>query len=113
LIAASGCTTKSKARSDSRTAYHAGRAAAYQQALEGQRTGIRVVGNVRNPEIEWTNEMSLMEALVAAEYTGTRDPREIVLIRKGETEPIRIDMKAFLNGEDVLLQPGDTIEIRQ
>ena len=109
LLATSGCTTKSKARADARAAYNAGRAQAYQQALEDQRTGIRVIGNVRNPEIPWTDEMTLMEALVAAECTDRRNPRQIILIRKHE--PIPVNMKTFLNGEDVLLQPGDTIEL--
>ena len=109
LVAASGCTTKSQARSNARAAYNAGRAQAYQQALEDQRTSIRVIGSVRNPELPWTDEMTLMEALVAAECTDRRNPRQIILIRKHE--PIPVNMKAFLNGEDVLLQPGDTIEI--
>jgi hypothetical protein len=110
IVLGSSCTTKNKAREQSRAAYHAGRAAAYQQALENQRTSIRVVGNVRNPEIPWSEGLSLMEALIAADYVGAGNPREIIVIRGGEAIPIR--MKAFLDGEDVLLQRGDGIEIR-
>lgn len=106
---ASGCTTKSQANANARAAYNAGRASAYQQVLEEQRTTIRVIGNVRNPEFEWADGMSLMDALVRADCTVRRNPKEIVIIRKHE--PIQVDMKAFLNGEDVLLEPGDTIEI--
>lgn len=108
-VAVCGCTTKSKARGQSQAAYNAGRAAAYKQALDEQRVTIRVVGNVWNPEFPYTEEMTLMEAIVQADYRGSRDPRGITIIRN--REPIPIDMKAFLGGEDVLLEPGDTIEI--
>jgi hypothetical protein len=110
IVAAGGCTTKSKARAESQAAYNAGRASAYHQLMEEHRTTIRVLGNVRNPEFPWLEDLSLMEALVEANYRGSRDPRGITIIRK--REPIPVDMKAFLNGEDVLLEPGDTIEIR-
>ncbi|HMP84324.1 MAG TPA: hypothetical protein PKA41_16620 [Verrucomicrobiota bacterium] len=110
-VAACGCTTKSRARSQAEAAYNAGRAAAYQQMLDEHRTTIRVLGNVRNPEFPWLQDLTLMEALVEADYHGSRDPRGITIIRK--REPIPVDMKAFLGGEDVLLEPGDTIELRQ
>ena len=109
LLAVGGCTTKSKARAQSQAAYNAGRAAAYRQILEDQRTTIRVIGNVRNPEFPWTEEMTLMQAIVEADCTDRRNPREIVIIRHRERLPV--DMKAFLNGQDELLQPGDTIEL--
>jgi hypothetical protein len=111
VLAANGCASKSKARAEAQAAYNAGQAAAYRQALEQQRTSIRVVGNVRNPEIPWTNGLSLMEAIIQADCTDRGTPREIILFHKNEPQPIRIDMKAFLKGEDMLLEPGDTIEI--
>jgi hypothetical protein len=110
VVVTTGCTTKSKAKAQSAAAYNAGRAQAYQQALESQRTGIRVIGNVRNHDIEWREKLSLMEALVIAEWTNSHDPREIIIIRKHQPTPV--NMKAFLEGEDVLLEPGDTIEIQ-
>jgi hypothetical protein len=109
LIAMSGCTTKSQARAQANAAYNAGRASAYQQVLEEQRVTVRVIGNVRNPEFEWTDGMSLMDAIVRADCMDRRNPKEIVIIRKHER--IAVDMKAFLNGEDVLVEKGDTIEI--
>ena len=111
LLLSSGCTTKSNARAEARAAYHAGRAAAYQQMLEEEHTSIRVVGQVRNPEFDWKEGMSLMEALIKADWTGIQNPKEIIIIRKHERIPV--DMKAFLNGEDVLLEAGDTIELHQ
>jgi hypothetical protein len=109
LLAASGCTTKSGARAQSRAAYNAGRAAAYQQVLEEQRTSIRVIGNVRNPEIPWADGMTLMQALVQADCIDSRNPGEIILIRHHQPTPV--DVKALLKGEDMPLEPGDTIEI--
>ncbi len=109
LVAASGCTTRSSARAKSQAAYNAGRAAAYQQVLEEQRTSIRVIGNARNPEIPWADGMTLMQALVQAECTDSRNPREIILIRHHQPTPV--NMKALLRGEDVPLEPGDTIEL--
>ena len=111
LILAGGCTTKSNARAEARAAYNAGRAAAFQQMLEEEHTSIRVVGQVRNPEFEWKEGMSLMEALIKADWTGIQNPKEIIIIRKHERIPV--DMKPFLNGEDVLLEAGDTIELHR
>ena len=108
-IAAGGCTTKTRARAESKAAYNAGRARAYEQMLDTQRLVVRVEGNVRNPQIQWTDGMSLMEAIVKAECTDQHDPREIVVVRQNQR--IRVDLKAFLGGEDVLLEPGDIVEI--
>jgi len=110
-LMASGCTTKSNARIEARAAYNAGRAAAYQQMLEEEHTSIRVVGKVKNPEFEWKEGMSLMEALIKADWTGMQNPKGIIIIRKHG--PITVDMKAFLNGDDVLLEAGDTIELHE
>ena len=110
-ILAGGCTTKSNARIEARSAYYAGRAAAYHQMLEEEHTSIRVVGHVKNHEFEWTDGMSLMQALIKADWTAMRDPKEIIIIRT--REPYPVDMKAFMNGQDVQLEPGDTIELRQ
>jgi hypothetical protein len=49
---------------------------------------------------------------VAAEYTGTFDPREIFLIRKGET--LKFNPRRLLRGaDDVPLEPGDIVELRR
>ena len=109
-FAAGGCTTQSEADAKARTAFIAGQ----QQALAGTRdlqsTGIRILGNVKTPLIAWTENLTLAEAIVAAEYQGVRDPREIIIIRNGQ--PIRVNPKRLLSGEDLPLQPSDTVEIR-
>ena len=107
--ALAGCTTRSKAKAQAQAAFAAGQQQALTQMREAQRTNIRVLGNVRNPEIPWTEGLTLAQAIVAARCYDQRDPRQIVVIRRGEH--ITIDTKILLRGEDVPLEPGDTIEI--
>jgi protein involved in polysaccharide export with SLBB domain len=109
VLAASGCTTKSKARAQAQAAFAAGQQQALTQMREAQRTNIRVVGNVRNPDVPWTEGMTLAQAIVAAGCYDQHDPRQIVVIRRGDR--ITIDTKILLRGDDVPLEPGDTIEI--
>ena len=106
---AAGCTTKSKARVQARKAFAAGQQQAMSQQAEARRTSIRILGNVRNPDVEWADGLTLMQAIVAADCVDRRTPREILIIRQRETFPV--DPKALLRGEDVPLEPGDTVEI--
>jgi len=108
-LAASGCTTKSKARAHAQAAFAAGQQQALTQMREGQHANIRVVGNVRNPDVPWTEGMTLAQAIVAAGCYDQRDPRQIVVIRRGERTTI--DPKILLRGDDVPMEAGDTIEI--
>ena len=108
-LAASGCTTKSKARAQAQAAFAAGQQQALTQMREAQRTNLRVIGNVRNPDVPWTEGMTLAQAIVAAGCYDQRDPRQIVVIRRGDR--ITIDTKILLRGDDVPVEAGDTIEI--
>jgi hypothetical protein len=108
-LAFSGCTTRSKARAQAQAAFAAGQQQALAQMRDAQRTNIRVIGNVRNPEVPWAEGLTLAQAIVAAACYEQHDPREIVLIRRGER--IAIDTKILLRGDDVPLEAGDTIEI--
>ncbi len=71
---------------------------------------MRVLGPVRQPVLEWTETLTLSEALVAAGYQGARDPSLILVHRTGQQ--IRVDPRRLLQGEDLPLQAGDTVEIR-
>lgn len=108
-LAAGGCASRAKSEAQARAAFAAGQQQGMTQVLDARRTGIRVIGTVRNPEIPWMDDLTLAEALVAAEYTSPRDPRQIVIIRRGERLPV--DPQALLRGKDFLLVPGDTIEL--
>jgi len=110
LIAVAGCTTRSKAKTEANAAFMAGQERGMMQAQELQRTDVRILGNVKNPLIEWTSSLTLAEAIIAAEYLGPRDPREIIVVRKGQM--FHFDPRRLLGGEDLPLLPGDTVEIR-
>jgi hypothetical protein len=61
--------------------------------------------------VPWTEDLTLAKALMAAEYQSRRNPRQIIILRGGQTIPV--DPNLLLNGEDVPLQAGDRVEIRE
>jgi hypothetical protein len=111
LLATSGCTTKASANAQAQAAFMRGQ----QEALKQQQQNAPSVyfrGDVKKPSVPWTEDLTLAQALVAAEYTGLWDPHTILIIRKGET--FKIDPKRVLRGvEDPLLEPGDIVEIQR
>ena len=110
LLPLCGCVTRSKARTESRAAFAAGQQQAIIQMREAQRTDIRVIGPVKNPDIPWVDGLTLAQVVAAADYTGRSDPREIFINR--QRERLYFDPKALLRGKNLLLEPGDTVEIR-
>jgi hypothetical protein len=109
-LATSGCVTKSKARADVRAAYAAGQRDAFATIANTQRTGIKVFGPVQYPEVPWVEGLTLAQAIATATYTAHGNPKEIILLRRGESATI--DPRDLLNGHDVPLEPGDTITLR-
>lgn len=107
LAAAAGCAGKSKQREAE--AFRRGQ----QNALEAQSArepSVWVRGMVRHPRVPWHENLTLSQALVAAEYTGALTPWQIKVIRQGQV--YRVDPKRLLRGqEDPLLEPGDLVEI--
>jgi hypothetical protein len=110
-IVSGGCISNSRDRTDEQAAYIAGQREAFASISAAQRTSVVVIGPVQNPNVPWTDGLTLAQAIVAANYNGLGNPKEIILMRQGETT--RIDPKDLLGGHDVPLQPGDTITIRQ
>ncbi|MDE3068142.1 MAG: hypothetical protein KGJ60_11405 [Verrucomicrobiota bacterium] len=110
-LAAAGCTTRSKARAEAQAAYLAGQNAALQRMALAQRLNIEVVGPVQHSQIAWTNGLTLARALFEADYIGAGNPRQIILSRQGRNTVINPD--DLLHGDDVPLEPGDTIAIQQ
>ncbi len=104
-----GCTTKAKAKADARMAYLAGQQQALMQ-MQAQNPSVTVNGNVRNKVVPWTEGLTLARAIVTAEYLGTMDPREIILVHRGIAS--RIDPKKLLEQEGPTMQPGDIVELR-
>ena len=106
-----GCETKATARAQARAAYARGRASAYHQFEEEERTSIRVVGDVKTQEVPWQDGLTLAKVLLAAQYEDGDGPSEIFIDRRGMRIPVV--MKAFLKGHDVVLEPGDTVEVNE
>ena len=57
----------------------------------------------------WVEGLTLAQAIATATYTAHGNPKEIILLRRGESATI--DPKDLLNGRDVPLEPGDTITL--
>lgn len=115
-VSVSGCTTKSEARSRAQAAYLAGRqqgvAAAQAEAVAPAGPIVTIHGEVRRNFLEWTEDLTLAQAIVEAEYFGRLDPRSIYIIRNGEhiyIDPLRL-MRGYINP---LLEVGDVVELRR
>ena len=108
-LATGGCTSRSKAQARAQAAYAAGQQQALVRISDAQRTSIRVMGLVRNPEIPWTDGLTLAQVIASAEYLNQHNPRQIVVVRQRERFPV--DPNALLRGQDFALEPGDTVEI--
>ena len=105
-----GCVTKSGSKERARAAFLEGQHQAGQQQTQAPSVSFR--GDVRKPSVPWTEDLTLAQALLAAEYTGLWDPRTITLQRQGQT--YRINPKRLLSGaEDPALEPGDIVEVRR
>jgi hypothetical protein len=108
LLCVTGCETKSRAQLEAQRAYVAGQ----EQALAQSRPKPQIVtvkGRVRNPVIPWTEDLTLARAIVAAQYTGYLDPKLIRLTHEGQTTDIKPSL--LLQGQDMPVQAGDTIEL--
>ncbi len=106
-----GCVSKEKARLQAKAAYLAGQQQAMERMSqrESRSSSVTFVGPVRTSVIPWSPDLTLAKGLVAAKYYGTSDPAGIVIVREGES--IRIGPKQLLDGEDIVLQPQDVVEI--
>jgi hypothetical protein len=109
LMVTAGCVSKSRAEARTREAYLLGQKQGALQAAAVRRSVVRFIGPVQNPEIAWTEGMTLAQAIAAAGYSDARDPQSIVINRQNERIPF--EPRDLLAGKDFELQPGDLIEI--
>jgi len=110
VFGTSGCITRSASNAKVQAAFAAGQQQATAQQQAAQSVHFR--GDVKRTSVPWAEELTLAKALVAAEYTGLRDPHTIVIIRQGET--FKVNPKRLLGGlDDPLLEPGDTVEVHR
>jgi hypothetical protein len=110
VICVSGCVSAAKAKADARAAYNAGQQDAMARMSQVEKLNITVVGPVRNSVVAWKEDLTLANALLAAEYLSNTDPRQILIVRKGIAIPV--DPNQLLSGRDVPLQPGDVIHLQ-
>ena len=108
-LALGGCVSKAKARAEAQAAFLAGQQQAMARMQQSRGAVVTIIGPVTNPNIPWTQELTVAKAIVDAGYNGANDPTHIVIVRNGQA--ITIDPKKLLSGEDVLLQAGDFIQI--
>jgi len=112
LVLQAGCVTKSEADAKARAAYLQGQ---HETELRIRQQPVvptvTVVGEVSNPAIPWTEDLTLAKAIIAAGYHGRRDPSQIVIVRNGQG--IQVDPKTLLSGEDVPLQANDVVALKQ
>jgi hypothetical protein len=108
IFMAAGCVSRKAANAKAQAAFLAGRQAALAQQAQGP--VVQVVGDVKTHVIPWTEDLTLINALIAAEYQGVGDPSQITVVRDGQ--PTVVSPRQLLRGEDMALQAGDRIEIR-
>ena len=106
-LAATGCTSRSKARANAQNAFLAGQNAALRQQ---QAAGVTIVGPVQNPQVPWVAGLTLAQAVATANYIGAHEPKRIIITRQGESAAL--DAKVLFNGTDIPLEIGDVIELR-
>jgi len=110
LAVFAGCVSKGKANAEARAAYLAGQREEMQRQSQTREPVVTVLGTVRKSTIPWTPDLTLIQALAAAEYYGAADPSAIVVVRAGRGT--QYDPKRLLDGEDLPLLPQDTVVIR-
>lgn len=110
VLGAAGCQHRPSAREKQMAAFQAGQQRVITQMLESRRTSVRVIGNVRYPEINWSDGLTLGKAIVAAELLDRGNPRMLFIYRQSGQIPV--EPQLLLRGDDVPLEPGDTIQIQ-
>ena len=79
---------------------------------EGQSksTVVTVVGNVTRGVIPWQEGLTLMQAFTLSGYQGVEKPAQLVVHRKGQLG-VFVDYQKLYDGQDMMLEPGDKIDI--
>jgi hypothetical protein len=106
-----GCTTRSKAKAEAQAAFTAGQKEALLHPQQPHNPIVTIVGQVRNATIPWTADLSVAKAILAADYVGSAEPAQIMIVRNGQAVPI--DLDHLLKGEDWPLLSGDLLIIKQ
>lgn len=108
LVGGGGCTTKAKARADVHKAYEAGQQQGLRAAAERQNI-VSFTGPVANPQVPWSEGLTLAQGILAAHWQAETAPSLIILKRGLERNVIATAQ--LLAGSDLPLQPGDIVEL--
>jgi protein involved in polysaccharide export with SLBB domain len=111
ISAFTGCVSKAKAKSEAQSAFIAGQQQAMARMMQSQSRTVSFIGQVKMPSVPWTEDLTLAKAIVTAGYVGARDPKEIMIVRNGQAIPVSPGQ--LLSGEDIPLQSGDMVIIKQ
>jgi hypothetical protein len=106
-----GCVTKSKAKAEAQAAFLAGQQQATIRMSQPHQPVVTFIGPVRNPTVQWSQNLTLAKAIIAAGYAPPSDPKQIMIVRNGQAIPV--DPKKLLEGEDIPLVAGDLVQIGQ
>lgn len=109
VLPLAGCVSKTKANSQARAAFLAGQQQGIARMQQAQGPSVTINGEVRNHVVPWTQSLTLAQAVVAAEYTGAKDPGQIIIVHLGIAT--RVDPRQLLSGVDIPLQPGDIVQL--
>ncbi len=109
-LLAAGCTSKTNAKLEAQKAFMAGQQQAWERYQQMRPNVVRIVGPVQFPTIDWHEDLTLAQALVAARYILAGEPR-LVLVTRGQ-EQVQFTARQLLKGQDVPLQAGDVVEVR-
>lgn len=113
LAGTTGCASKKKQQqieAAKRQAFAAGQEQAWQQYRLANPNSLRVIGPVANPILPWQEGVTLIRAIVAAQYTLPGDPKFIAVQRGLEQQ--QFNAQQLLRGNDFPLMPGDVIILR-
>jgi hypothetical protein len=78
---------------------------------KGQGAAVTVMGDVSHPVIPWEDGLTLMRAFAMSGYRGFTPPSQLGIIRKKEM-PMYMSFQKLNDGQDMMLEPGDKIDIR-
>ncbi len=110
VLAATGCTTKSKSQLQAQRAYLAGQNAALRQPQAMPIPSVTIIGAVQNPTVPWVVGLNLTQAIATANYLDSKEPEIIILTRQGQSATLPPNI--LFTGAVVPLEPGDVVEIR-
>jgi len=112
-LAATGCLSRSSARLREQNAYLAGQNEMLRQQQaqsDAQSPGVTIVGPVQHPHVAWVTGLTLAQAIATANYVGPDQPKQIIITRNGQSAAM--DASVLINGTDITLEIGDTVELR-